>query len=308
MTEEVTEKVTEKRMGLYLRGRVSVGGPHKSNVVIDVGREAMADLIIGQTGAAPTYVAVGTQLSGLSVADQRAMTELVDELWRAEVTTRNRIGTIAQLRAPFGPGCATGTWKELALFDSAHRQVALAPCDVIGSWTSDNTLSVEYTDYKEGFGALESQGALEVSFANTSLSPAYGGLTFSEADKLQLWYYVADKSLLSGALKVVISSSAALGTNEYTFEFVLSSLANGWNWLSRNLSDYQSKIGSPNLNVLCRARISAVKGGVVLERIDKIRLWGAKGRMWTRAELIPSVEKTVDTLRNVDWELEVVTC
>ncbi len=300
--------MTERQTGIHLRGRVGTGGLLRSNVVTDVGREAMADLIIGQTSAAPTYVAVGTELSGLSVAQQREMTELEDELWRVEVTTRSRAGKVAQLTAPFGPGCGAGTWREVALFDSQHKQVALASCDVIGSWTSDNALSVEYTDYKEGFGALESQGALEVSFVNTSLSPAYGGQSYSEADKLQLWYYVNSKSYLSGALTVVISSSSVDGTDEYEYEFSLGSLANGWNWLSRVLSDYQSKTGSPNLSTLRRVKVSATKSSAALERIDKIRLWSANGRMWTRAELVPAVEKTVDTLRNVDWELEVVTC
>lgn len=300
--------MSKRRAGFQLRGHVGIGDQRRSNLVIDVGREAMADLIIGQTAAAPTYLAVGTQLSGLSTPAQRAMTELVDELWRAEVTTRSRSGVVAQLTAPFGLGRGAGTWREVALFDSAHRQVALAPCDVVGSWTSDNALSVEYTDYKEGYGALESQGALEMSFVNVGLSPAYGGQVFSESDKLQLWYYIDDKARLSGSLEVTISSSATSGIDEYIHEFSLGSLSSGWNWLSRDLSAYQSKIGSPNLSTLCRTRIRATKSNAVLERIDKVRLCGANGRMWTRSELSPAVVKTVDTLRNVDWELEVVTC
>jgi len=271
------------------------------DLFLNVGRTQLAEYFCGTAVSAPRYIAVGTKTT--TVADPRTLTALEDELDREIVESRYRETYTAKLVAVFTRKRAVGEWQELGLLDAQARAVMLSNCDTTTNWTSSNTLSVETSDYREGAGALEATGSATLDFRNAALAPDYGAYSFSTEDKLQLWYYVDNVANLTGSVYIEISSSTTDDTDEYEFEIATADLSNGWNWISRKISD-ATAIGSPNLNAIVRFRLHVTKSASVLSRIDRIRLFGNEGNLWCRAELTTPVTKQLGEVRNVYWYIE----
>jgi len=275
------------------------------NVVVNALRQRFAEWLAGEESAPyPYYIGVGTEKVPTGT-NERELTALQDELERESITSRSTTAEReARLVSTFKAKTGTGNWQEIGLFLEAPRVVILSNCDTTTGWSSDNTLSIETTDYREGAGALEASGTGTVDFLNTALSPSYGAYTFTEDDKLQLWYYIDDTANLAGSIFIEISSSAKVDVDEYQFEIAKADLSSGWNWISKVISG-ATKVGSPDLNAIVRFRLHASKAASALSRVDKIRLFGEQGLMWARAELATPIEKGLGEVWNVYWYMKI---
>jgi len=273
------------------------------DLYLNVGRVQLAEYLIGKAITPPKYIAVGTKVT--AAADPRTLGALEDELDREIITFFYREEYTAKFVAVFTRKRAVGDWRELGLFDSDARAVILSSCDDLTNWTSENTLSVETTDYRQGAGALEASGSATLDFRNAALAPDYGTFAFSTEDKLQLWYYVDSVAKLADAVTIEISSSTIDDTDEFQFSIPKAELADGWNWISKRISEAQV-IGAPDLNAIVRFRLHVAKTTGVVTRIDRIRLFGESGKLWCRAELETPITKQLGEVRNVYWYLEVL--
>jgi len=276
-----------------------------ANVVTNDLRQHFAEWLAGRTSAPyPEYIGIGTKKIPAGVSE-RELSALQDELERERITSRSVTAEReARLVSTFRTKIGTGSWQEIGLFLEKARRVLISSCDSDVNWTSQNTLSVEVTDYKEGAGALEASGAATVDFQNAALSPAYNTYSFTEADKLQLWYYIDDIANLAGPLYIEISSSISNDVDEYEFSIPTTELSAGWNWISRTINS-ATKIGSPDLNSIVRVRVHVEKAASALSRIDRISLFGVQGLMWARAELATPIEKGLGEVWNVYWYLKI---
>jgi len=276
-----------------------------SNVVVNSLRQRFAEWLAGQESAPyPEYIGVGTKRAAPGT-DLATLTALEDELKRVAITSRSATGEReARLVSVFKTAVGSGEWQEIGLFLEPERACLLSDCDSTANWSSDNTLSLEATDYKEGNAALEALGTGTVDFLNTTLTPSYDTYSFTESDKLQLWYYIDDVANLAGSIFIEISSSATVDVDEYQFEIKKADLSNGWNWISKVINE-ATKVGSPDLNAIVRFRLHATKAASALSRIDKIRLFGDQGLMWARAELATPIEKGLGEVWNVYWYLKI---
>jgi len=256
-----------------------VGG---RDLYLNVGRVQLAEFLIGKTITTPKYIAVGTKVT--AAADPRTLDALEDELDREAITSFYREEYTAKFVAVFTRKRAVGDWRELGLFDSDARVVTLSSCDDLTNWTSENTLSVEITDYRQGAGALEASGSATLDFRNAALAPDYGTFAFSTEDKLQLWYYVDSVANLADAVTIEVSSSTTDDTDEFQFSIPKAELTDGWNWISKRISE-AAIIGTPDLNAIVRFRLYVAKTANVVTRIDCIRydawshaFWDWRGR------------------------------
>jgi hypothetical protein len=146
--------------------------------------------------------------------------------------------------------------------------VAIDSCDSATGWSSGNTLSVNTTDKKEGTGSLQAVGSGTDEFSklftpiNTGVSAANG--------YLQFWYYVSDVTKFSAANQVELGSGGAPDVYEYNWS--LSGLVNGWNFINLKISNATTTGGTPNLNAINWFRIYHFKTASITTKIDDIRM------------------------------------
>ncbi len=268
---------------------VIVGG----DMLVNTGVNALAALLANQTN---WYIALGQTRT--SNPDPRSLTALEDEFERTAVTARSVYqDTKARLAATFSATTGCGTIREVGLFDADAKQQMLNSCDVTTNWTSGNGVVVLNTiDPKEGSACIETVGTDSIPLANYSLGVSYSGFTTN--DRLQLWYYISDPTLLT-LMRLHIGSS---GSDYYQFT-ISGQLATGWNWFSLPISSAQV-IGNPDINAISRFWVFSTKTNSVTERLDKIRLFQRSGTMWFRSELTTDKNKAYNTVITVYWYVE----
>jgi len=259
----------------------------------------------------PVYIACGASTAsagGTALGDEiaRFNISLVRDFgWGTAIGTAAGGTAVVRFAGQADRQKAVGTWREVGLFYGSAVTHMLSNCDVEGSWVSDNVLAVTTTNVREGPGALQCQGDSLVSFANL------GGLdaptvSFTESDKLQLWYYINDVSYLdSGNLTVRIgSSSSSFDTDYYEFTKPCSELESGWNWLSWFISDYDSKVGSPDPSTIVTFKLTVPKlTPSAVEGIDRIRLFQHGGTLYAYQALGTAVDKQWGETRWLYWDV-----
>lgn len=261
----------------------------------------------------PTHVAAGSGTAGVS---PETLIALVSEMARVEIITkevREVGGTVAKFTSQFPEGVATGTWREVGLFNAAEAVELLSACDSIGTagtgptvWSfGGNVGSLEITDYREGVAAIKAVGTSpNPRFQNSQLGMFAESLTTSAY--LQFFYYVDDVDSLAGDLEVRVGNDPG---NYWQFNIAHGDLEEGWQWISVRVSDYSAKIGTPlfsnPINYFFLGYSVSLSASLT-DRIDFIRLFTESGDMYCRGEFSTSADKELTETRHVVWRLRVL--
>ena len=273
------------------------------NTITETYKSSHAQWLVGDSVTVPSHIALGN-VAALSTETAREFTKLKAEFARAALSSKIRAAPdTARLLALFTAGTGIGEVNEVGLFNSAVTNLyTVHICDAVGSWTSDNTLVLDTTVYREGTGSLKSTGPAALSFRNQALG--LGSNSIAEAtDYLQGWYFIDDASKLpSDGLFIELSSSTSDNTHEYQWNVAKAAISNNWNFLNLKLSS-ATKTGTPDLDALVRVRVftSGVKSASVIERIDMLRLFPPTGSLWARAEPVSTITKGQAQVLGVYW-------
>jgi hypothetical protein len=149
----------------------------------------------------------------------------------------------------------------------------LDDCDELTGWGSSAALALNTTDQKEGAGCIEFTGDQTDEFKKT-FSPAYNSGATVESGRLEFWYYISDASVM-GNNQVELGSAGGPDQNEYNWN--LSGLSNGWNFISLNFSEAGSTEGEPDLSAINWFRLYNFKSGPATIRIDAIEIVDPNG-------------------------------
>lgn len=84
------------------------------NLVVDTGKNFIAQILTGTLSSSITHMGVGSS----TTAAAAAQTALVTELARVSIGTRNASNNVMSFVAVFNPGTATGTIAEAGLFNA----------------------------------------------------------------------------------------------------------------------------------------------------------------------------------------------
>lgn len=136
-------------------------------------------------------------------------------------------------------------------------------CDVTSGWQS--SLKLNTIDQKEGSGCMEFKGSGTEEFRKVFNPTFYSPATASNG-VLSFWYYVSDVSLLGASNQVELGSGGARDFNEYNWS--LTGLVNGWNYIRLNTSAARVSGGAPDLSNINWFRLYRTKTGTVTTRID----------------------------------------
>lgn len=152
---------------------------------------------------------------------------------------------------------------------SLTAQVVIQRCDVTTGWQGAQSISVDYADKKEGYGALQTEAQSGTStWFSKSFSNTQTGI--SSSGYLSFWLYVSDASQLEGG-EIEISSSGAADNQELHWAFGSADLVDGWNQLQLQISEAVSTGGGADLDAVNFFRVYQTLTGPVTAKIDFIR-------------------------------------
>lgn len=141
-------------------------------------------------------------------------------------------------------------------------------CDAILAWASQNTLTTNTVDMKEGTGSLQSTGSGTIEFQKT-FSPVISNASITNG-ALRFWYYISDVTKLDASNQIELGSGGAADINEYNWD--IGPLVNGWNLITKTFASAGTTGGSPDLNSINWFRIYHAKTGSMTTRIDNIQI------------------------------------
>lgn len=146
----------------------------------------------------------------------------------------------------------------------------LDDCDAKTNW-NPSSLVLNNIDKKQGLNSLEFVGSATPEYSKVFPTP-YNTIGSVTGATLQFWYYVSNVSMIQTNNYVEIGSSGVPDSNEY--QWTLTGLVNGWNFIQLNTADASITGGTPNLGAINWFRIYGVKTGSITTRIDAIQLLG----------------------------------
>ena len=161
-----------------------------------------------------------------------------------------------------------GDKSEMKQLTIGEPRSYLDDCDNKTGWKSSEILTLDESDQKQGTGCVEFTGDGTDEFKKV-FSPSYHSEATEANGALQFWYYVSDPSMLGDKNQVEIGSAGKPDENEYNWN--LSGLTEGWNFVSLNLQD-AGKMGNPNLSAINWFRLYNKKSGSITSKIDAIQL------------------------------------
>lgn len=141
-------------------------------------------------------------------------------------------------------------------------------CDDLTDWQDANYLKLNSSDHKQGTACVEYKGSKSPEFMKVLPTPYKPEMGMNVA-ALQFWYYVSDISVHESSNQVEIGSAGKSDENEFNWK--LTDLSNGWNFISLKFSD-ASTMGNPDFNAINWFRIYHKKTGEVTTRIDAIKI------------------------------------
>lgn len=277
------------------------------NTITDVGKQRIARFLVGESITSPTHIAIGNKAAAFTESPS-GFTELKAEFERAAISNKLRSSPVtARLVALFGSGTGTGEIREFGLFDSAETTVTVDDAESTTGWTSNGTVTLDTSDYREGSASLSvsditGDGTAKLLFRHTTKSVDVTSM--SESDYYQLWFYIDDTSKLTGinTVKFGVGDSA---TNYYVHAVSPSDLSNGWNWVQVKFSD-MAKVGSPSMftaGTLSFIDVEATiaTGQTPTTKIDKLRIFSPTGNLWARAEPNATIAKGINQIIGIYW-------
>ena len=269
-----------------------------------------------RTADAPTHCAVGRNYAPL-IDDPWTRKQLVSEMHRTIISGRftDPITARAVLLTVFRVQNISTEWKEVALFDVAHKvnfgNIARTSCDRIGTgperWRTGgtNTLISDPSGQTEGFGILRvivPDGGSTTLFETDGVDLNVLGFD-SERARLQLFFSI-DRLTNITNIKVKINNRKSGGTSgSYEWTIVAADLVAGMNFLDLPFVDATPAL-SPVFDLF--EGLSIIYTGAeedIVCSLDRIRIFQDSGTMLARAELYPPVVKGRQSLI-VSWVIE----
>lgn len=147
--------------------------------------------------------------------------------------------------------------------------VYLDDCDNLSGWGSSGGLELNTSDEQEGSACIEFSGNNTDEFKKSFPSPFNSGASVASG-RLKLWYYVSDASLLGTNNQLELGSGGK--ADQYEYNWKMSGLKDGWNFISVNFSDARITNYAPDLGAINWFRIYNFKSGSVTTRIDAIEI------------------------------------
>ncbi|MCV9385267.1 NBR1-Ig-like domain-containing protein [Reichenbachiella ulvae] len=187
------------------------------------------------------------------------------------------------ITAPTTVGTYDFQWKMLEdmveWFDAASPKLDimvynpndyLDDCDAITGWqTSGSNSLVLSGTVQQGSGSVKINGLGTDEFKKV-FSPVYNsGLPVANA-YLEFWYFVSDASRMGSSNQLELGSGAGPDIEEYNWN--LTGLQTGWNFISKSLASANVTGGTPDLSAIDWFRIYNVKSGTVTNRVDAIQI------------------------------------
>jgi len=146
----------------------------------------------------------------------------------------------------------------------------LDDCDANTNW-NPSSLVLNNINQIQGLNSLEYTGSATPEYSKVFPTP-YNTVGSGTGATLQFWYFVSDVSMIQTNNYVEIGSSGVPDSNEY--QWTLTGLVNGWNFIQLKTSYASITGGTPNLSAINWFRIYGVKTGSITTRIDAIQLLG----------------------------------
>jgi hypothetical protein len=145
----------------------------------------------------------------------------------------------------------------------------LDDCDDISDWNSSGSLSLNTTDNQEGSACIEFSGDQTDEFKKAFEVSHNSGVEV-ENGRLEFWYYVSNASLLGSNNQLELGSAGRNDQEEYNWN--LSGLNDGWNFISVKFSDASISGSAPDLSAINWFRLYNFKSGDIISRIDAIEI------------------------------------
>ena len=144
----------------------------------------------------------------------------------------------------------------------------LDACEATTGWNA--TTSLNTTDIKQGTGTLQFAGNSSTEFSKV-FTPFNPNIPAANA-ALKFWYYVSDVSKFTTGNQVELGSGGKNDVFEYNWQ--LSGLVNGWNYINLKISSAGTSGGTPNFEAITWFRIYHTKTGEITTKIDAIEISG----------------------------------
>lgn len=141
-------------------------------------------------------------------------------------------------------------------------------CDEKTDWGKASLITKNTEEKKQGTACLEYKGDESSEFRKTFSAPYKPSMSFDDA-AIQFWYYISDVSVYESSNQVEVGSAGK--NDEHEFNWKLTDLSNGWNFISLKFSD-ASTMGNPDFNALNWFRIYHKKTREVITRLDAIKV------------------------------------
>ena len=149
-----------------------------------------------------------------------------------------------------------------------YIETTLDECDATTGWTSDNTLTLNTTDYIEATGALQSVGTNTEDF-NKTFSPAVDSNITSDG---HLYFYSKidnTTNISSVNVTVTLSSNATGATNTLVWEVNKTFFSSTWNLTMLAISA-ATETGTCDLSAIRFFKLESTKSTSVTTKIDFI--------------------------------------
>jgi len=144
----------------------------------------------------------------------------------------------------------------------------LDECDEKTGWEKASLISLNTSDQKQGTGCLEYKGDESSEFKKAFSTPYKPEMEKNDA-AVEFWYYVSDVSAFESSNQVELGSAGKNDKDEFNWK--LTDLSNGWNFISLKLSDAHT-MGNPNFNAINWFRLYHKKTGTITTRLDGIQI------------------------------------
>jgi hypothetical protein len=139
---------------------------------------------------------------------------------------------------------ASITLATLSVKAQTSKVVVADDCETTQSWSSAQPITLDNADFKEGKGALKTEGIGPFRFRKAFSTPVNTGLE-GKAGYISFWLYVSDVSDIATTPGLLaISSSGKMELNAHHFNFKNLNLKNGWNKMVFQLTDASAKGGA----------------------------------------------------------------
>ncbi len=188
-----------------------------------------------------------------------------------------------EITAPSDAGKYNFQWKmleeDVEWFGAETRNVVITVgdiddtyldvCDDLTGWTTGGPAILNSTDHKQGSACFEITDGGSNEFQKVFSEPFDTKVTI-ETGVLELWYYVSDPSKYTRGNQIELGSAG--GPDKDEFNWGLSDLSPGWNFISLKFSE-AGVMGNPDINAINWFRRYQKKSDIVTSRIDAIRIF-----------------------------------